>query len=268
MKNYLTQKIRKKIKIIRYINQFKHISNVLPEINSYPQKKFIIFGQGRSGSTLLVSLMNCHSEIFCDGEIMSKEKYGKILFPLKYINLSSRYAPKNGKSVYGFKVKIYQLSRDQKYNNYLDILNTLNSNGWYFIHLRRSNILKQCLSVQIYLAHGFAHNKNKKKLSRRKIKIDLERLKRQMKERTIYCKKEDEFLTNISHLSINYENDLLNSEKHQDTANKIFKYLGLNECEVNTSYRKIASDKIEDNIENYDELCTFLKSEGYEHFLL
>ena len=47
-----------------------------------PPTKFVIFGRGRSGSTLLVSLLNSNPDIHCDGEILSRKK----LFPEKVIH--------------------------------------------------------------------------------------------------------------------------------------------------------------------------------------
>ena len=38
---------------------------------SIPGTKFYIFGTGRCGSTLLVGLLNCHSQISCDPELLS-----------------------------------------------------------------------------------------------------------------------------------------------------------------------------------------------------
>ncbi len=37
------------------------------------KSKFIIFGQGRSGSTLLMELLDSHPEIKCDSELFTKE---------------------------------------------------------------------------------------------------------------------------------------------------------------------------------------------------
>ena len=89
LNNKLYVALRKRIKIKRYLNKLERSIRLLPRPATHPEKKFIIFAQGRSGSTLLVSLMNCHKEIFCDGEILNRLDYGKIYNPLKYINMST-----------------------------------------------------------------------------------------------------------------------------------------------------------------------------------
>jgi len=211
--------------------------------------------------------MNCHKEIFCDGEIFNRSDYGKIYFPLTYINLSTKLATINQKRVYGFKLKIYELAVDQNYKNYQSILENLHSDGWRFIHLRRSNILRQSISGQIYRAQGFSNTTKSEEIKKIKIKVELIRLLNDMKKRIKFNKIEDEVLKNIPHLSINYENDLINYENHQKTADKIFQYLGLESCKAESTYIKIAYHNIEDNISNYDELYEFLQSKGYDHFL-
>ena len=267
MNNKLYVALRKRIKIKRYLNKLERSIRLLPRPATHPEKKFIIFAQGRSGSTLLVSLMNCHKEIFCDGEILNRLDYGKIYNPLKYINMSTKLSGINRKKVYGFKVKIYQLVEDQKYKDYQNILERLHAEGWYFIHLRRSNIVKQSLSNQIYRAQGFSNTTKAEQIKKIKIKVVLKHLIKNIERRIKYNELEDEILKDIPHLSINYEKDLLDSESHQQTADKIFHYLGLESCNVETKYLKISSPKIQDNISNYDELYEFLKSKGYEHFL-
>ena len=47
-----------------------------------PSKKFIVFNSGRAGSTLLVKLLDNHSQIQCEGEILRR----KMLYPRAYIN--------------------------------------------------------------------------------------------------------------------------------------------------------------------------------------
>ena len=42
---------------------------------------FVVFGQGRTGSTLLQNMLNRHSRIHCDGEILAERR----LFPAAWI---------------------------------------------------------------------------------------------------------------------------------------------------------------------------------------
>ena len=70
------------------------------------ESKFVLFGGGRNGSTLLVSLLNSHPDIYCDGEIL----VGKLRSPFKHIKRRMQSSPK---SIYGFKLLSYQLKEIQ-----------------------------------------------------------------------------------------------------------------------------------------------------------
>ena len=72
-----------------------------------PKKKFIIFGWGRSGSILLVSLLDSHNKIHCDGEIL----HNPVLSPHLQIKLC---ASRCHKPIYGFKLLTYQIKQVQQ----------------------------------------------------------------------------------------------------------------------------------------------------------
>ncbi|HBE17486.1 MAG TPA: hypothetical protein DEG17_03890 [Cyanobacteria bacterium UBA11149] len=66
--------IHKRREIFAYLRVlFKH--------KNIPSNKFVIFGQGRTGSTLLYSLLNSHPQIHCDEEILED----RVFFPVQYV---------------------------------------------------------------------------------------------------------------------------------------------------------------------------------------
>lgn len=130
-------------KFIRNLNY----KNLIDPRLKFPQSKFVMYTRGRTGSTLLTELLNCHHEIFCDVEIFNFLYSGSIVkFPGMYINSCSKRASAKGKKVYGFKVKISQLRYEHKYDNYDEILLNLYKKDWKFIHLKRVNFLRHQLS--------------------------------------------------------------------------------------------------------------------------
>jgi len=107
---------------------------------------FIIFGLGRSGSTLLKQLIDSHPNIKCEGELLNlEERYLKnrflrklaTLFPLTYFNYR-RWLSKE--PLYGFTLLYYQ------YSNQKRLLSKLTARGWKFIHIMRKNSLDQSFS--------------------------------------------------------------------------------------------------------------------------
>src|SRR4051812_11468170 len=71
------------------------------------QRRFVVFAQGRTGSTLLVDLLRSSPGVHCDEEILDRP------VRLPHLWIASRRAARPGTG-YGFKVKIYQLTGAQQ----------------------------------------------------------------------------------------------------------------------------------------------------------
>ena len=108
--------------------------------------KFIVFGQSRSGSTLLVELLNSHPDVHCDGELFNKSEIyirSRLLlkffcrFPFLYIRYRLRTSFERA---YGFKLFFFQVKSPEK------LLKKLSRHGWKIISIRRENIIAQSLS--------------------------------------------------------------------------------------------------------------------------
>ena len=229
-------------------------------------KKFLIFGQGRTGSTLLVNILNSHPDIYCEGEIFNNAQNlgkGNILFP----NLLLKGKTKLFRNyAYGFKVKIYQLTQQKKIASPRAFLKELANQNWKIIYLKRDNIFEHAMSNIRAEDTGVYHQFNKQSKSR-KIKVDLNTLQRIMNERTTFLDQEKEILLDIKYCQVIYEKDLLNDEKKQETANRIFDFLDLPHHNITFNLNKINKDKWSVIISNYEEVKTFLESRKQLHLL-
>lgn len=231
--------------------------------NQTPKKKFVIFGQGRTGSTLLVDLLNNQPNINCEGEILNGRLYKKVLFPNLYVQgRCSKFADK----VYGFKVKIYQLTEQQQIDPKKFILN-LYHQGWKIIHLKRNNILRNEISTMVasLRKQWFATSENP--LKNQKITIDCYQLLAGVERREIYQVKEQEILNKLDHITVVYEENLLRAENHQKTCDRIFHYLGLESLPVKTKLLKTTPNQLSDIIENYEEVVEKVSQTKYAKFL-
>ena len=65
-----------------------------------------------------------------------------------------------------------------------------------------------------------------------------------------------------------YETDILDNTKHQETADRIFDYLGLNPHPVTTDLKRITVDRLQDMIINYEEIEKRLKGTRFEKYLV
>lgn len=253
--------LKKRLRKFKYFNYFNYKVE-------YPEKKFVIYTRGRTGSTVLTDLLNCHPDIYCDVEIFNL-MYSKsiVRYPFLYINSCSKRAALSKRKVYGFKVKIAQLRFEHKYKNYDKILSKLYNDGWKFIHLKRENFLRHKLSNIFTTETNVFQVKNPGDYKLKKIKVDCELLLKGILYSEEVEKTEEDNLKDIPHIKIIYEKDLLDNSKHQETADRIFKYLGLSQQTVRTSLIRLSSKNLEDMILNYDEVYNFFKDTKYSHYL-
>lgn len=233
----------------------------------YPRTKFVMYTRGRTGSTLLTELLNCHPQIFCDVEIFNLiYSLSKVRYPLPYIRSCSKRATFNRKTTYGFKVKISQMIFEHGYENYTDLLESLSREGWKFIYLKRLNHLRHKISNFMTTRTNIFHLRNGDKYEYR-INVNCSELMRGIKYSEEVASMESESLKNIPHLELIYENDILDNLKHQKTADKVFDFLGLQSVPVKTDYKKIIPEKLEEIVINYDEVRCMLEGTKYENFL-
>ncbi len=104
-----------------------------------PKERFIVFGQGRTGSTLLQKLLDAHPKIQCDGELLYYPRWR----PWAFVEGCAR---SSSAQVYGFKVKPYQLDRNGGHAMGRSFLKRAISEGWRLICLRRENLFRHALS--------------------------------------------------------------------------------------------------------------------------
>ena len=229
------------------------------------KNKFVIFAQGRTGSTLLASLLNSHPEVFCDEEILDHRK----CFPRAFIR--GRCAISNAR-VYGFKLKIYHIREAQNISDTKQFVLGLSNSGWKIIYLRRLNIFRHALSdVFLNYRHatskGAHHMKSNGPLNLKRLYVDCDNLLHFMMVREAIMDEEKELLTNIPHISVTYEDALLREEDRQYYLNQIFDYLNIEHVPVSTKYVRTSSDKLPDFVLNHDEVIRTVSKTKYAKYV-
>ena len=225
--------------------------------------RVVIFGQGRTGSTLLENLL-CSTGHFRErGELLNVSP-GEILFPTAFIRGLSLW---RGNPNFIFHVKIYQLTEDRKRPvDPSTFMTTLQQEGWKIIYLKRKNKVKQALSNIMAEQRGgfFKFDKREEELV---INIDCERFVSLVQNRFRHEEAEKEVLEKLDYHTVVYEDDLENTESHQEATHRIFEYVGLEPKQVASRYKKINTRLPKDFIENYDELMACLAQHGWQSFL-
>ena len=227
-----------------------------------PSKRFIILAEGRSGSTLLVSLLNSSSQIYCDGEILNRSP---VLLPRLFIDMQASCCQT---SVYGFKLLDYQLEKVQNVKNPEQFLLKLYESGYKFIYLTRCNRIYHALSqINALQKNKFHHRLGDGELEYRQIKVDIHKLIDTMDVTEATTKRFKSFFTQVPHLSLTYENNLQEGTSHQTTADQVFSFLGIPSTAVTVNLVKLMPSSLPDMIENYEELVKAVKVTKYAHFL-
>ena len=145
--------------------------------------RLVIFGQGRTGSTLLESLLCSTGYFHPKGELLNTSK-GEILYPTQFIRgLSKRRSNEN----FIFHVKIYQLTRDRKRPiDPTSFLETPYREGWKVLYLRRKNKIRHALS-NIVAKHRGSYPKNDDDKEKFKMLVNCQNFVERVEARLSLC---------------------------------------------------------------------------------
>lgn len=226
-----------------------------------PDIRFCVFAQGRTGSSLLQSLLNTHPDVHCDGEILGPKP---VLFPMAYVQ---RYARLTAERAFGFKVKSYQLTRHQGIADPRAFMEGLVDHGYAVLHLSRRNLLRHAISNLYALQSGAYHYRQDEGATRPLVEVDPAEVVRVMRRREGHAAMEAEILANIDAHPITYEDDLLDPSRHQPTVDGVLGILGLDPVPVSTRYTRSVSGRVKDSVANYDALAQALEEAGFGEYL-
>lgn len=226
------------------------------------QHKLFIFGQGRSGSTLLESLLKSTNYFNSYGELLGPCPR-EVSNPFNYLSGLAKRSQKH----FLFHLKIYHLSRERKNKiDPADFLHQLHADGWKMIYIKRNNVIEQQLSN--YLAEKREnYHKYDDEQEALSLVIDCEEFVEKVTERLRFLETEQRILSNIPHIEVVYERDLLEGGAHQKTINNILTFLALPNISVKTTLKKVNRQQVSDLVENYTEFESYLKQNRWENFL-
>ena len=247
-----------------YGSKTRTYANSLKGTGKNTAKRFVIFCQGRTGSTLLCNLIHKHPAIYCDQEILSKPRWRALHFVLGKRNRAQEV------TLYGFKVKFYQLTNQQ------DIapdrfVRTLSNRGWKVIYLWRRNVLRHSISGHMAAAKNLWHAKknsdDQKSKVEKAVHIDPDALLRDAYQRRIWLKKERSALEGINFFEINYEDDLLTQDDRARTLPQLFDFLGVVPKVFQPDTVRTSKKDLSEQISNYAEVVDCVEKSPFKHML-
>jgi LPS sulfotransferase NodH len=227
------------------------------------QVRLLIFGQGRTGSTLLESLLASTGHFRKSGELLNVSK-GEILFPNAYTRgMSKRASDEN----FLFHLKIYHLTRDRRRPvDPTKFLNSLDKGGWKVVYLRRRNTVRHQLSNVVRENRGRAHKFDDEQ-ERHRILVDCESFVEKVSERIRFEQAEQVALKDIDFCEVVYEDDLEHASMHQGSVDRILDFVSLERRPVTTMHRRVNTQELDDLIINYDEFVQCLVRSDLDRFL-
>ncbi|NND94307.1 MAG: hypothetical protein HKN45_05535 [Flavobacteriales bacterium] len=224
----------------------------------------MIFAQGRTGSTLLESLISSNHEFHPLHEVISKANTAwkrRLKDPNKYIEgLSKINADKN----IVCHVKINHLIGHQKVDPSKFIKRT--PEHWKLIYLYRENIVLHALSTFIADARKTYHTTDEN-LAINKIDIDIRYFEKLAKGRLNDRQKELDALGDRERLTIEYEKGLIDNEAQQRTLDQVADFLGLEAWKAETSLKKVNKSELRDLISNYDEFIASIQRNAWQAYI-
>lgn len=226
-------------------------------------RRFAIFCRGRSGSTVLTSLLNAVEGIHCDKEILR--------LPVEEPRLHiDALCARSEAPCYGFKILSYQLKDVQPIADGPAFLRDLLDSGFRLLYLRRTNLLRHALSNIAAREHGFHVLKNEpgSAPAERRLTVEPEQVLQWMRGSDGLARYEASTLTGLPHLSLTYEEHLEDEGQHQATVDRICDYLEVSSGPVQTDHRKAAPRDLSSYVTNHEELLRFLRQTEYSDQLV
>ncbi|MDK2771861.1 MAG: sulfotransferase [Flavobacterium sp.] len=218
--------------------------------------KFVVITRSRTGSNLLISLLNSHQKIEAYGEVFSllqnkscKEVYNEIF-------------PEKSSKTTGFKIFYYhpQDSEDKSIWDYL-----ISDKNIKIIHLRRENFLRVHLSKLIAdKTDVWVSTSNENKIEDKKVLVDVNLFLKDVEKTNLFIEKTRNQFKDHQYIEITYEELVKDNQK---ILSNILSFLNLSDCKLNSPLKKQNNEKLEEIILNYDEVYNNLKNSEFEYLL-
>lgn len=222
-------------------------------------KPFLIYGRPRSGTTLLVHLLNQIPGLRCDGELL----HYFLLSPLNFL----RRLPKRAGShvqAYGVKVLSYQLMEIQRIRRPIAFFDALGNLGYDIVHLTR-NSWDQTLSLIKAQESGLYFDRNG--TSAVPLRLDPCRFVDLLQWNERMLDYEEAVMSHVKHFRIQYDSDLKEASSQQKTIDALCRHLGITSSKVNSAMRRTGGNAGLQKVENMEELMARVSQSDLAHLV-
>ena len=240
------------------------ISTFQSVMGSRPHKaSFVVLDIGQSGCITLAEWFNAHRKIAFQEDILSQA----VRFPRTSVYQRIRQSVGE---VYGFNVSVEQLRQVQRIADPNQFLQDLRKGGCRVIFLNRKDMLRHAIATlkaySLSCRFDIASNEADT-VPRSQFRVDVAELLACLKYMDNQRLEAKAMLHEIPHLSLTYEDDLMNPNSHQATAERLSTFLEMPNIKPAGSKLKLVHQQLADIVDNHDELCEAIANSEYAYLL-
>jgi LPS sulfotransferase NodH len=225
-------------------------------------ERFVILTPGRTGSELLVSLLDSHPQIVCDGELLATRRASPDLL----IRSREALAHIRGARAYGFKLLRDHLLR-QDVGDPARYISKLHQRGYRIILLERRDLLAQAVSFARAERVGYSQRRRDDGDSFTPMTLDPMAVLALMFVVEDITRFFEAALAGVPHIRLIYEDHLATPERQQAAVDELCRALGLGPKPVRTDLVRITPETIAEQLENHEELARVLSVTRYARYL-
>jgi LPS sulfotransferase NodH len=222
---------------------------LLAPVGHRDYRRFIVLTRDRTGSNMLIQMLNSHPNVAADYEIFAK-LYGQTEQSILHKAFSKQPFYIKAK---GFKIFYYH-PQDSDSKVVWELLQPMND--LYVIHLKRRNILRTLISSRVAYNTGIYGVRSEKEATAFRNRIQpiiypAEQLREHFEQTRNWEKSGQKTFENHPMISIDYE-DLV--EYGEQTFKEVTDFIGVAFRRPRTDFKKQATQPLRSLLENYDEL--------------
>ena len=221
--------------------------------------------QGRSGSTLLIHLLNKTAGVTCESEILSRERFADVHHELYRRSNDQDDVQK----VYGFKFKTRHIELMQKYP-LKEFCSNLNDRGWKIMTLFRRNQLRSVMSSYLSEAlnrHKLWSHEHHLRETIPAIEVDLKELEQDLHNRNDDLYRIRNAVSAFETLDLEYARDLLQTSSRPRTFKKISDFIGYPLAYSQPDLIKMAPTDFSGVITNWSDVCRLIEKSRWSWML-
>lgn len=229
-----------------------------------PRSRFVIVCLPRTGSELLVDVLDQLPGVSCRGEILQQP----VLRPIRALTGRARLGALRGARVWGCKLLVQHLQwYEGGYGPAAEVLGELTARGWTVVHLRRSDVLAGALSaLQAELTQRW-HRREGEDVAFEPVEADAATMLAWVHTYDTYQSWLDEALSGIPHLDVCYEEDLQDPAALQRTVDRLAVELGTEPAPVQTALRPTAPADPFSRLEDPEGFKRLLRLTRFAHLV-